>query len=129
MPCVLARPWRATPNRPLINTAALAKVEAHVGDALEKGARLGCGGRRHALGGTFYEPTVLAEASRDMLIASDETFGPVAACFRFSDEARCCARPTIPRTGCLPTSTVAISAVCGAWSKAWKLAWSGSTKG
>jgi succinate-semialdehyde dehydrogenase / glutarate-semialdehyde dehydrogenase len=73
---------------PLINGAALAKVEAHVGDALEKGARLVCGGRRHALGGTFYEPTVLAEASTDMLIASDETFGPVAACFRFRDEAQ-----------------------------------------
>ncbi|PVZ29602.1 NAD-dependent succinate-semialdehyde dehydrogenase [Pseudomonas sp. CC120222-01a] len=76
-----------TEQGPLINAAALAKVEAHVGDALEKGARLVCGGRRHALGGTFYEPTVLAEASTDMLIASDETFGPVAACFRFSDEA------------------------------------------
>jgi succinate-semialdehyde dehydrogenase/glutarate-semialdehyde dehydrogenase len=72
---------------PLINAAALAKVEAHVGDALEKGARLVCGGRRHVLGGTFFEPTVLADANQDMLIASDETFGPVAACFRFSDEA------------------------------------------
>ncbi|OLS60274.1 NAD-dependent succinate-semialdehyde dehydrogenase [Pseudomonas putida] len=77
----------ATDQGPLINAAALAKVEAHVGDALEKGARLVCGGQRHALGGTFFEPTVLAEASRDMLIASDETFGPVAACFRFKDEA------------------------------------------
>jgi len=76
-----------TEQGPLINAAALAKVEAHVGDALEKGARLVCGGRRHALGGTFFEPTVLAEARRDMLIASDETFGPVAACFRFKDEA------------------------------------------
>ena len=76
-----------TEQGPLINAAALAKVEAHVGDALEKGARLVCGGRRHGLGGTFYEPTVLADARRDMLIASDETFGPVAACFRFSDEA------------------------------------------
>jgi len=76
-----------TEQGPLINAAALAKVEAHVGDALEKGAKLVCGGRRHALGGTFYEPTVLADARRDMLIASDETFGPVAACFRFKDEA------------------------------------------
>jgi len=75
-----------TEQGPLINAAALAKVEAHVGDALEKGAKLVCGGRRHALGGTFYEPTVLADASADMLIASDETFGPVAACFRFKDE-------------------------------------------
>ncbi|HGM5580401.1 TPA: NAD-dependent succinate-semialdehyde dehydrogenase [Pseudomonas putida] len=77
-----------TEQGPLINAAALAKVEQHVGDALEQGARLLCGGRRHALGGTFYEPTVLAEATPGMLIASEETFGPVAACFRFQDEAQ-----------------------------------------
>ncbi|MHC8320827.1 NAD-dependent succinate-semialdehyde dehydrogenase [Pseudomonas sp. GB2N2] len=76
-----------TEQGPLINAAALAKVELHVGDALEKGAKLMCGGRRHALGGTFYEPTILAEANSEMLIAQDETFGPVAACFRFKDEA------------------------------------------
>lgn len=76
-----------TEQGPLINAAALAKVEAHVGDALEKGARLLCGGRRHALGGTFFEPTILTEASGEMLIAQEETFGPVAACFRFKDEA------------------------------------------
>ncbi|MBF6039850.1 NAD-dependent succinate-semialdehyde dehydrogenase [Pseudomonas sp. P154a] len=76
-----------TEQGPLINAAALAKVELHVGDALEKGATLLCGGRRHALGGTFYEPTILAEASSEMLIAQEETFGPVAACFRFEDEA------------------------------------------
>lgn len=76
-----------TEQGPLINAAALAKVELHVSDAVEKGAKVLCGGRRHALGGTFYEPTILAEASGDMLIAQDETFGPVAACFRFKDEA------------------------------------------
>ncbi|WP_414157949.1 NAD-dependent succinate-semialdehyde dehydrogenase [Pseudomonas sp. BNK-45] len=76
-----------TEQGPLINAAALAKVEAHVGDALEKGARLLCGGRRHALGGTFFEPTILTEVSGEMLIAQEETFGPVAACFRFQDEA------------------------------------------
>ncbi|WP_419709953.1 NAD-dependent succinate-semialdehyde dehydrogenase [Pseudomonas sp. NFX224] len=76
-----------TEQGPLINAAALAKVELHVSDALEKGAKVLCGGRRHALGGTFYEPTILAEASSEMLIAQDETFGPVAACFRFTDEA------------------------------------------
>ena len=72
---------------PLINEAALAKVEQHVGDALEKGASLICGGRRHLLGGTFFEPTLLGDATADMLIAGEETFGPVAACFRFKDEA------------------------------------------
>ncbi|AZO83442.1 succinate-semialdehyde dehydrogenase (NADP(+)) [Stutzerimonas stutzeri] len=76
-----------TEQGPLINGAALAKVELHVSDAVKKGAKVLCGGRRHALGGTFYEPTILAEASSDMLIAQDETFGPVAACFRFKDEA------------------------------------------
>ncbi|RXU67959.1 succinate-semialdehyde dehydrogenase (NADP(+)) [Pseudomonas protegens] len=76
-----------TEQGPLINATALAKVEAHVGDALEKGARLLCGGRRHALGGTFFEPTILTEASDQMQIAAEETFGPVAACFRFKGEA------------------------------------------
>lgn len=77
-----------TEQGPLINVQALAKVEAHVGDAVEKGAKVLCGGRRHALGGTFFEPTILTEASNDMLIAQEETFGPVAACFRFKDEAQ-----------------------------------------
>ncbi|MFT4064728.1 NAD-dependent succinate-semialdehyde dehydrogenase [Paraburkholderia sp.] len=71
---------------PLINAAALKKVEAHVADALRKGARVLTGGKPHALGGTFYEPTVLAEASDSMLMANEETFGPVAACFRFKTE-------------------------------------------
>jgi len=76
-----------TEQGPLINSAALSKVEQHVGDALEKGAKLLCGGRRHALGGTFFEPTILTEVGDSMLIAQEETFGPVAACFRFKDEA------------------------------------------
>ncbi|NIF87741.1 NAD-dependent succinate-semialdehyde dehydrogenase [Burkholderia sp. Cy-637] len=71
---------------PLINAAALDKVERHVADATGHGARVLTGGRRHALGGTFYEPTVLAEVAADALIAEEETFGPVAACFRFSTE-------------------------------------------
>ncbi|HZZ09875.1 MAG TPA: NAD-dependent succinate-semialdehyde dehydrogenase [Paraburkholderia sp.] len=71
---------------PLINQAALNKVEAHVADALQKGAKVLTGGKRHALGGTFYEPTVLIDASNAMLIAAEETFGPVAACFRFKTE-------------------------------------------
>jgi succinate-semialdehyde dehydrogenase/glutarate-semialdehyde dehydrogenase len=71
---------------PLINEAALKKVEAHVADALHQGAKVLTGGKRHALGGTFYEPTVLVDASKSMLIAGEETFGPVAACFRFKTE-------------------------------------------
>ncbi|MEZ2352648.1 NAD-dependent succinate-semialdehyde dehydrogenase [Caballeronia sp. RCC_10] len=71
---------------PLINEAALKKVRAHVDDALHKGAKVLTGGKPHALGGTFYEPTVLADATPSMLIADEETFGPVAACFRFASE-------------------------------------------
>jgi len=72
---------------PLIDDAALKKVEEHIGDAETKGARLLTGGHRHSLGGTFYQPTVLADATADMAIAREETFGPVAALFRFTDEA------------------------------------------
>ncbi|KVX25786.1 NAD-dependent succinate-semialdehyde dehydrogenase [Burkholderia ubonensis] len=71
---------------PLINDAALAKVEKHVADATAKGATVVTGGKRHALGGTFYEPTVLTGMTPGMLIAKEETFGPVAACFRFATE-------------------------------------------
>lgn len=71
---------------PLIDKAALEKVEAHVADALAKGAKLGTGGNRHALGGTFYEPTVLIDAEPTMRIAQEETFGPVAPVFRFRTE-------------------------------------------
>jgi succinate-semialdehyde dehydrogenase / glutarate-semialdehyde dehydrogenase len=72
---------------PLIDDAALAKVEAHVSDAQAKGAKIVLGGRRHALGGRFYEPTILADANPAMLLAREETFGPVAPLFRFKNEA------------------------------------------
>jgi succinate-semialdehyde dehydrogenase/glutarate-semialdehyde dehydrogenase len=72
---------------PLINARALAKVEEHVRDATERGARVVTGGRRHALGGTFYEPTVLADVTADMKIFHEETFGPVAPLIRFRDDA------------------------------------------
>jgi succinate-semialdehyde dehydrogenase / glutarate-semialdehyde dehydrogenase len=72
---------------PLIDKAALAKVEEHVADALAKGAKLLLGGKSHALGGTFYEATVIADVTRDMAVAREETFGPLAPLFRFKDEA------------------------------------------
>jgi succinate-semialdehyde dehydrogenase/glutarate-semialdehyde dehydrogenase len=72
---------------PLIDAAALAKVERHVADALAQGATVLTGGRRHALGGTFYEPTVLTEVTAAMLVAREETFGPVAPLFRFRTDA------------------------------------------
>ncbi|WP_428826629.1 NAD-dependent succinate-semialdehyde dehydrogenase [Azonexus sp. IMCC34842] len=72
---------------PLINAAGLAKVEAHVADAVSKGARVLAGGARHALGGNFFQPTVLADVTREMKVAREETFGPVAPLFRFTTEA------------------------------------------
>jgi succinate-semialdehyde dehydrogenase/glutarate-semialdehyde dehydrogenase len=72
---------------PLIDRAALEKVEAHVADATSKGAKVLLGGKRHALGGSFYEPTVLADVTPAMAVAREETFGPVAPLFRFADEA------------------------------------------
>ncbi len=72
---------------PLINAEAVEKVEAHVADALAKGARALVGGSRHALGCTFFEPTVLADVAPDSIVAREETFGPLAPVFRFHDEA------------------------------------------
>jgi succinate-semialdehyde dehydrogenase/glutarate-semialdehyde dehydrogenase len=72
---------------PLIDMRAVEKVEEHVNDATGKGAKVIAGGKRHALGGTFFEPTVLANVTTDMLVTNDETFGPVAPLFRFKDEA------------------------------------------
>lgn len=71
---------------PLIDSDAVTKVEKHVGDALEHGARLLQGGKRHALGGTFFEPTVLADATNDMALYREETFGPLAPLFRFEED-------------------------------------------
>lgn len=71
---------------PLINEQALAKVEAHVEDAVGQGATIVTGGKRHERGGTFYEPTVLTNATTKMLLTQEETFGPVAALFKFSSE-------------------------------------------
>jgi len=72
---------------PLINAAGLAKVEAHVADAIAKGARVLCGGARHERGGNFFQPTVLADVTPAMRVAREETFGPLAPLFRFDSEA------------------------------------------
>jgi succinate-semialdehyde dehydrogenase/glutarate-semialdehyde dehydrogenase len=76
-----------TDQGPLIDDKALAKVEQHVADAVAKGARIACGGKRHARGGTFFEPTVITEVTPAMLMAREETFGPIAPLFRFESEA------------------------------------------
>lgn len=72
---------------PLINAAAVSKIQSHIDDALSKGASIVCGGKPHALGRTWFEPTVLRDVTTAMLVATEETFGPLAPVFRFSDEA------------------------------------------
>jgi succinate-semialdehyde dehydrogenase/glutarate-semialdehyde dehydrogenase len=76
-----------TDQGPLIDDKALAKVEEHVADAVGKGAKVAFGGKRHTLGGTFYQPTVLIDVTPKMAVAREETFGPVAPLFRFESEA------------------------------------------
>lgn len=68
---------------PLIDEAALAKVEEHIADATQKGAAIATGGQRHELGGTFFQPTVMTGITKDMAVATEETFGPVAPLFKF----------------------------------------------
>ena len=71
---------------PMIDMAGVEKVEEHIEDAVSKGATIATGGKRHALGGTFFEPTVLTGVDTQMKVAREETFGPVAPLFRFEDE-------------------------------------------
>jgi len=72
---------------PLIDAKAVAKVEEHIADAVSKGAKVVAGGKPHALGGTFFEPTILVDVPNDAAVAKEETFGPLAPLFRFKDEA------------------------------------------
>ncbi len=76
-----------TDQGPLIDAKAVAKVEEHIADALRNGASVALGGKRHALGGTFFEPTILTGMTSRMLIAREETFGPIAPLFKFHSEA------------------------------------------
>lgn len=78
---------KGTTQGPLITDDAVEKVEEHIADAVKKGGKLLAGGKRHELGGKFFEPTVIAEATNDMLCATEETFGPMAPVFRFKEEA------------------------------------------
>ncbi|KXU38912.1 NAD-dependent succinate-semialdehyde dehydrogenase [Ventosimonas gracilis] len=72
---------------PLIDAKAVTKVQEHIADATAKGAKVVSGGKPHALGGTFFEPTILVDVPKNALVAKDETFGPLAPLFRFKDEA------------------------------------------
>ncbi len=71
---------------PLINMAGVEKVEEHLADATSKGAKIAVGGKRHALGGTFFEPTIVTGVTQDMKVAKEETFGPLAPIFRFDND-------------------------------------------
>ena len=77
-----------TDQGPLIDSKAVAKIEEHIADAVAKGARVALGGKRHSLGGTFFEPTILTSVTPKMLVAREETFGPVAPLFKFDTEAQ-----------------------------------------
>jgi succinate-semialdehyde dehydrogenase/glutarate-semialdehyde dehydrogenase len=77
----------ATEQGPLIDARAVAKVESHIADAVAKGAKIVLGGKRHALGGNFFEPTIITGVTPAMRVAREETFGPVAPLFRFEHEA------------------------------------------
>lgn len=76
-----------TDQGPLIDQRALEKVQAHIADAVQHGARIACGGKPHTLGGTFFEPTILLDVTSQMRVAREETFGPVAPLFKFETEA------------------------------------------
>ena len=76
-----------TDQGPLIDLKAVAKVEEHIADAVAKGAKIAVGGHRHALGGSFFEPTILTGVTTSMMVAREETFGPLAPLFRFKTEA------------------------------------------
>jgi succinate-semialdehyde dehydrogenase/glutarate-semialdehyde dehydrogenase len=75
-----------TQQGPLIDMKAVAKVEEHITDAVKKGAKVAAGGKRHSLGHSFFEPTILVNVTTDMAVAREETFGPVAPLFRFKTE-------------------------------------------
>ncbi len=93
---------------PLIDEKAVAKVEEHIADAIAKGAKVVTGGKPHALGGNFFQPTILVNVPDSAKVAKEETFGPLAPLFRFKDEADVIARPTIPSSASPPISTPAI---------------------
>lgn len=84
---------------PLINQAAVEKVQTHINDALDKGGRLVCGGKPHALGGTFFEPTVIADVDESMQVAREETFGPLAPVFRFTTDEEAVALANATESG------------------------------
>ena len=106
-----------TQQGPLIDDKAVEKVEELIADATAKGGKVVTGGKRHALGGSFFQPTVIADATPDMLFMKEEIFGPVAPVFRSRRKRRRSRLPTTPNLALPAISTLAISA---APSASWK---------
>ena len=110
---------------PLINSAAVEKVQRHLQDALDKGAQVLIGGKAHALGGNFFEPTVLTGVDSSMRVAREETFGPLAPLFKFTDVDDVIAQANDTEFGLAATSTAAIFRWCGRSQRRWNTAWWG----
>lgn len=113
---------------PLIEEKAVEKVEQHIADALSKGAICLTGGKRSALGGTFFEPTVLSGVTAQMAVAREETFGPLCPVFRFETEAEVIAAATIRNTVWQLTFLPPTPPANGASAKPWNTAWSASIR-
>ena len=111
---------------PLINKAAVAKVQEHIADAVKKGGKVVVGGK--SLGGNFFEPTLIRDVTADMAVAREETFGPVAPLFSSRPRKKPSPWPTTPSSALPAISTPATSAASGASPKASNMAWSASTK-
>lgn len=111
---------------PLIDKAALAKVEEHIADAVGKGARVVQGGKRHALGGTFFEATILGEVTKDMAVAREETFGRWRRCSVSRTKPTSSSRLMTPSSASPPTSMPRISPAYFVWPRRWNTAWSAS---
>ena len=107
----------------------MAKVQSHIDDALIKGAQIATGGQPHALGGTFFQPTVVTGVTQKMRFAKEETFGPVAPLFRFHDEAEAIAMANDTEFGPPPTCSRRTPRASGACRRHWSTAWSASTPG
>ena len=113
---------------PLINMEAVDKVEKHIADAVKRGAKVVTGGKRHALGGTFFEPTVLSNVAPDALVAQRRDVRSARAGVPLQGRGRTSSSsPTTRRSASRPISMRAISAASGASPKRWSPAWSAST--
>ena len=98
-------------------------MKAHVGDAIERGARLISGGKAHEKGGLFFEPTIVADVHHEMLVMREETFGPLAAVMALNRKKRSLLPQMILISGLLRISTRVTSVVYGALLKSWNTVW------